>query len=522
MRRIASLVLLLVPLVAFAEPPADQWFTVLLDGRKIGSFETTRVVRDGRVVTSQILDLSIERAGTAIALSSRETTEETPDGKPLGFTSDSKLSGGETLIEGTLRGDTIAVKTRTGGAAHQREMPWPTGALMPEGLRLAGLRRGLAPGTEYSSIAFQPSSLDAAEIRTRVGAPEAVDLPAGRRTLTEVEQTILLGGSPAQSKLWVDDEQTVHKLTMPVIGVDLVLLACDRDCATAPNQGTDIFDRTLMVSPRALSRAELDRGMRYVLAANDGGAALKMPETGEQRVTVEGDTVIVEISPAPRAGAETAPVPTDYAPNDWLQSSAPEVVALARKAAAGATAPGAQMKQLETFVRGYIRNKSLGVGYASALEVVHKPEGDCTEHAVLLAALGRSLGIATRVVDGLAGIGRGKGGRNQEFALASADFLATAGGAAVAASVGTDGIDGPTDAAGIRRGPHCAFGRRRRSVAVLCRPRHARTRRAAQGDDAAHRGHSLESPARKPAPVACWSCDIFMISFHRVKRRPTP
>ncbi|HEY6985525.1 MAG TPA: transglutaminase domain-containing protein, partial [Rhodanobacteraceae bacterium] len=42
------------------------------------------------------------------------------------------------------------------------------------------------------------------------------------------------------------------------------------------------------------------------------------------------------------------------------------------------------------------------VGYASALEVVHKPEGDCTEHAVLLAALGRSLGIATRVVDGLA------------------------------------------------------------------------------------------------------------------------
>ena len=42
----------------------------------------------------------------------------------------------------------------------------------------------------------------------------------------------------------------------------------------------------------------------------------------------------------------------------------------------------------------------------------------------------------------------GKGGRNQEFALASADLLTTTGGAAVVASVGTDGIDGPTDAAG--------------------------------------------------------------------------
>ncbi len=45
--------------------------------------------------------------------------------------------------------------------------------------------------------------------------------------------------------------------------------------------------------------------------------------------------------------------------------------------------------------------------------------------------------------------GHGKGGRNQEFALASAKLLAETGGAQVVlASVGTDGIDGPTDAAG--------------------------------------------------------------------------
>ena len=387
---------------ACAEPPADQWFTVLLDGRKIGSFESTRVVRDGRVVTSQILDLSIDRAGVSVALSSRETSDETPDGKPLGFQSVTKLSGGETTIEGTLRDHTLLVKTNTGGAAQQREMPWPQGALLPEGLRLAGIRQGLAAGTRYSAIAFQPSSLDVAEIDTRVGAPETVDLPGGKRSLIAVEQTLRLAGTPVESRLWVDADQTVYKLTMPVIGVELVLLACDRACATAPNQGTDIFDRTLMASPRALGRAELDRGMRYVLAPSDGGAALKLPETGEQRVTSHEGNLVVEITPAPRAGSETGPAPQDYAPNDWLQSKAPEVAALAKKAAAGERDPGAQMRRLEAFVRGYIRNKTLGVGYASALEVVRKPEGDCTEHAVLLAALGRSLGIATRVVDGLA------------------------------------------------------------------------------------------------------------------------
>jgi hydroxypyruvate reductase len=45
-------------------------------------------------------------------------------------------------------------------------------------------------------------------------------------------------------------------------------------------------------------------------------------------------------------------------------------------------------------------------------------------------------------------IGHGKGGRNQEFALAMASSLDTLGAHVVAASIGTDGIDGPTDAAG--------------------------------------------------------------------------
>jgi len=44
--------------------------------------------------------------------------------------------------------------------------------------------------------------------------------------------------------------------------------------------------------------------------------------------------------------------------------------------------------------------------------------------------------------------GDGKGGRNQEFGLACAGALEAIDGTAMLASVGTDGIDGPTDAAG--------------------------------------------------------------------------
>ena len=44
--------------------------------------------------------------------------------------------------------------------------------------------------------------------------------------------------------------------------------------------------------------------------------------------------------------------------------------------------------------------------------------------------------------------GTGRGGRNQEFALALAQVMQHSPGIELAASVGTDGVDGPTDAAG--------------------------------------------------------------------------
>jgi glycerate-2-kinase len=44
--------------------------------------------------------------------------------------------------------------------------------------------------------------------------------------------------------------------------------------------------------------------------------------------------------------------------------------------------------------------------------------------------------------------GQGKGGRNQEFALAAAPAIGSLGRASLLASAGTDGVDGPTDAAG--------------------------------------------------------------------------
>ena len=58
-------------------------------------------------------------------------------------------------------------------------------------------------------------------------------------------------------------------------------------------------------------------------------------------------------------------------------------------------------KTARAFVREHIRRKDLSIGYATALETLASKQGDCTEHAVLVAAMCRALGIPARMACGI-------------------------------------------------------------------------------------------------------------------------
>ena len=411
MRLILSFWFFLVTFTASAAPADDTWMSVLLDGRKIGSMHTTRKFDGDRVVTTQALDVQLDRAGTKIALTTSESDTETSAGKPLGFASRTMISGTASALKGSLRADgKFEVVSEVGGAKQTRVLEWPAGALLAEGQRLAALRSGLAPGTRVRELAFQPETLEAVEVDSIVGESERVDLPDGARALAKIEQIIHLPDAATSTVSWVDADQNVLKMAMSLMGYDLTMLACSQSCAQAPNQTSDILTHALVRAPAALSATDLRRGVTLKLSATKAGAPLQFSDTDEQRASATAEGVKLRIEPlgAKPQGAddtvarEAGPAASDSQPNDWLQSDAPEIRKLAREGAGEAKTPGEQMQQLEQFVRNYIRTKDLNVGYASALEVAKKPEGDCTEHAVLLAALGRSLGIPTRVVDGLA------------------------------------------------------------------------------------------------------------------------
>jgi len=150
------------------------------------------------------------------------------------------------------------------------------------------------------------------------------------------------------------------------------------------------------------------------------------------------------------------------------ETAYPSAVVMHLKQGVGGTVaetpkPGdARLAQTRTDVIGSRRNAMAGALAEAAARRYHTlglddalvGEARTTAVAHLRVVLARATGLgrpACIVSSGETTVhvnGRGKGGRNQEFALASADLLTTTGGPAIVASAGTDGIDGPTDAAG--------------------------------------------------------------------------
>src|SRR5208283_2511060 len=81
--------------------------------------------------------------------------------------------------------------------------------------------------------------------------------------------------------------------------------------------------------------------------------------------------------------------------------NSPEIQALAKQAVGNEKNPVLAAHFIENFVLEYITKKDLNIGFASAEETAKSREGDCTEHAVLCAAIGRAAGLPTRCVFGL-------------------------------------------------------------------------------------------------------------------------
>ncbi len=379
---------------------------VTLEGRKIGHLQSVREAGGGQVVTTATTRFEIDRAGTPLAFESIERHTETSTGKPLAFESSTRMGGSLSSTTGRIDSQgVLRVEQRNGATVDKRSVVWPAGAVLSEGARLLEIKAGLAPGTRIAVPTFFGDSLLAATTHLHVIGPERTMLVGRNANLVRVEQSIEFSGARIEGTVWVDAMHQPQRIRLPLLGVSLEMIACDRACAMAPNQPSDVLARSLVPAPAGLDRRALDGPLRYRVRLAPGAGSTQLIDTAEQRVReLPGGERTWEVLVTPDASASNAPAPTtvETRPTPWLQSDDADVQRLARAAVGKAVTAAERMPLLEAAVRAHIHSKNLSVGYASAAETADSGEGDCTEHALLLAAMARSEGIPARVVSGLA------------------------------------------------------------------------------------------------------------------------
>lgn len=376
------------------------WMSITLGGRKIGHLQIDRVHDGNRVVTTQDMQIALDRNGQVMPLAVLTRSEETRDGRPLAFHALSSLSRTDSVVDGRRRADgSYAVATTVAGVTRNATLEWPGNALLSDGQRQAMAAAGQRPHRYVLSL-FDPLNQVAADVDVEVMGMEDVALPDGVEPLNHQRETLRTPRGTQRMDLWVNARGEIRKGTLDMLGHALVMEACSRDCALAPTQDIDMLRASMVDAPLPLSDAMRRGELRYRIHVADGDA-LPLIATDEQRVTRLGPGEWqVDVGDA-EPGGQAAPTAQDTQPNAWLQSDAPAIRALAASATGGATDDLLKMQRLSVAVAGYIQPGGQDQGYASALEVLRSRAGDCKAHAVLLATLARAQGIPARVVTGM-------------------------------------------------------------------------------------------------------------------------
>jgi hypothetical protein len=385
-----------------------EYFAVFMAGQKVGYGTHERKADPETVKTTETVHLSINRGGTVVSIAVKESSLESRKGEPLGFESVQDMGMLSMTVKGVKNGErNFDVTVKTAGATQQQSLDWPAGALMPEGLLLLSREKGLKEGTAYPVKMFSALMLQAMDAQIRVGPTKEVDLLGRVVPLTEVAVDLQMNGSTITQSSYVDDNYEAQKMIIPMMGMVVELVACSREFALSKNDEADFLDRFFLPSPVPLSNVKTAKAITYHLEVREG-KELVLPQNDNQTVRPDGKGGLL-VTVQPVAAAENVPFPytgSDPAalealkPTRYLQSDDPRIIDLARKAVGNTQDAAEAARRIESFVHEYITAKDLSIGYASAVEVAQSRQGDCSEHAVLTAAMCRAVGIPAQVVMG--------------------------------------------------------------------------------------------------------------------------
>lgn len=390
----------------------DHWYRFTLDDQPCGWMRNQRQISaDGamqRTISESLVRLG--RGGQSVEIEVRLQFDETPRNEPRA--AELRQKTGQEPIEQRFRFDPenrsrVTITSTQGGrvvesTATLPDEPW----LTPIGAETAAaLRR--ASGTKSFSLRTIDlvSGLKIAE-RTFARQEDGTFMHNGRaHPTTRWTVTDSLVPFPTVEE-WSSDEVMVKSLTTLAMG-RLALTLADRATALASLNGpsVELMVQTLVKPDRAVSNPLAVAKARFRVRALNGELP-EWPSTGAQRVVREApNALVIEVDESVTSQATEAER-SDARYRDasvTIDTTDEAIRALARRSVASLADASDQARAdaMRRTVHRHIQRKGMSTAFATASETVRARVGDCTEHAVLLAALLRAEGIPARVVTGL-------------------------------------------------------------------------------------------------------------------------
>ncbi len=394
---------------SFAAAQAQtQYYALFMNGAKVGYSIHTRTAKPDMVITSEQTNFTIKRGDFTLNISTTETSYETPDGKPLAFESTENFGTGPKIIKGKINPNGTAQLTiENNGKTAKQTIDFPKDAIMSEAARLLTIKKGFEPGTAYTAKIFSPSLLIPVETQVTIGPKKTVDLLGRFVELTQAKSS-MQAMIPINSTAYLNSDGIPLKMTLPVAGINMEIIACEKAYALSPADQFNILE-TMIVSPVKIDNLEKVKSITYTIHAKDTNEIF-FPETNSQTVkeispgkfqlTVNRQQTPESNQPIPYKGSSPEALAA-LKPNMYIESDDPQIIKTAKQIVGDQTDPYTAALQIVKFVNSHISKKDLSVGYASASEVLKSAQGDCTEHAVLTAALCRATGIPAQIVTGM-------------------------------------------------------------------------------------------------------------------------
>ena len=393
----------------------SSWQVVYINTTRVGYSLTTMktVERNGKelIIMESETHMVLKRFGQEIVFIQTLKTTETKDGDWLSFESEMRnppASSSRTV--GIVDGDKLKLSETINGETNNKVLDWN-----PEFKALAYQDRMLQdppikPNEVRKFKTFDTQFRRPTDVTITAGKEESIKLLDGKKA-SALKLTFIQSILPKMAvNAYIDDKGNTLKTVTPFLGTNLTTYSVPKEVALEKLAGGELdLAVSTLISVSRIENAHARKKVVYRVTTPDEDATEHIVVGDTQAVRKISDNVaevtVTSINPDTSA-AQTKADAEFTSPSTFLQSNDPAVIEHAEKASGDENNPSKVALKMEKYVRDVIKEKNFSTAMASAAEVAKQLEGDCTEHACLLAAMLRVKKIPSRVAVGMVYVDR--------------------------------------------------------------------------------------------------------------------